>query len=275
MKKYRIAALDMDGTMLNSKKEVTPQVQKAMNDALDRGVCVVINSGRNIGELREYWDLFPKMRYVNCVSGALVYDRIEKKAVYEKPLSGELVSAIFDLMEKQSYEVMYHMHSVESIVQKGSIERMKQFNMEHFQKMFRRISLQLDDLREDYLREGFPVYKVNLYHSCEADRLATRKAIREAGLPVVLADSEHTSLEISPEGVTKAAGLAHVAQSLGLSMEDVMCVGDADNDRDALKASGLAVAMGNAKSGIKALCDVTVADCDHDGVAEAIETYCI
>jgi Cof subfamily protein (haloacid dehalogenase superfamily) len=275
MRKYKIAALDIDGTLLNSKKEVSPRTRSAVNRALDEGVCVVINSGRNMGELKEYLNLFPKMRYINCVSGALVYDCREKVAVHETRLTGEVIEAVFDLMEKMPYPVMFHIHSMDSIVQKGDIERMEQFHMEHFQRMFQRISRQLDHLREDYRKEGFPVYKVNIYHASTKDRQVSREAIIKANLPVTLADSEHSSLEISARGVTKAAGLREIAKRTGATLEDVMCVVDADNDRDALEASGLAVAMGNARPFIKELCQVTVADCDHDGVAEAIETYCM
>ena len=98
MRKYKIAALDMDGTLLNSKKEVSHRTRSAVNRALEEGVCVVINSGRNMGELKEYLNLFPKMRYINCVSGALVYDCREKVAVHETRLTGEVIEAVFDLM---------------------------------------------------------------------------------------------------------------------------------------------------------------------------------
>lgn len=68
----------------------------------------------------------------------------------------------------------------------------------------------------------------------------------------------------------KGVGLQKLSEHLGLSMEDVIVVGDSDNDIGALKVAGLAVAMGNAKSGIKRLADVQVVDCEHDGCAEAI-----
>ena len=79
--------------------------------------------------------------------------------------------------------------------------------------------------------------------------------------------------EISCPGVNKATGIQVLCRHLGLSMEQTIACGDEGNDQEMILAAGLGVAMGNASEPIQEIADVIVADCDHDGVAEAIETY--
>ena len=74
--------------------------------------------------------------------------------------------------------------------------------------------------------------------------------------------------------VSKATGLRNLADHLHISMDEVMAIGDGDNDRQVLKSAGLSVAMANAGEKIKSLCDVITDDNDHDGVGKAIRKYC-
>ena len=97
--------------------------------------------------------------------------------------------------------------------------------------------------------------------------------LQEAGLQLTMVYSEISSLECSPLGLSKASGLRALCEVLDIGMDQVIMVGDADNDLEALKAAGLAVAMGNANEAVKAVCDAQVADNNHDGCAQAIEYY--
>ena len=74
MSQYQLIALDMDGTLLNSKKEISPGCREAIEKALAEGKEVVLSTGRCRPELTEFRKLIPGLRYVNCTSGAMVYD---------------------------------------------------------------------------------------------------------------------------------------------------------------------------------------------------------
>ena len=88
-----------------------------------------------------------------------------------------------------------------------------------------------------------------------------------------MVDAENSSLEITAKGVDKGVGLTMLCEALQIPIAATIAVGDADNDIRVLETAGLAVAMGNAADHIKAISDVTVADCEHDGCAEAIYQY--
>ena len=130
-----------------------------------------------------------------------------------------------------------------------------------------------EDIGRMYGENPFPAAKVNIYHKNSQSRDRTEERIRASGLEVAMARAETTSLELSAPGCDKGVGLEKLCACLNLPMEQTIVVGDADNDLEALKKAGLAVAMANAGEAIKAVADVVVADCDHDGCAEAVERY--
>lgn len=271
MGKYKLIALDMDGTLLNSKKQITGGTKKMIRRAAEEGKIVALSTGRGLAELHEYLEQVPEVRYLDCTSGAVVYDCQEKKVIARRTIS---VSDMEKLMEIASQEdVMVHFLSERSIVQKDKVEKMEEYHMGIYKTMFETKADHYEDIFKFYSDNPVPMEKCNIYHHTPEERTVTEEKIKAAGLPVVMVHAEETSLEITAEGVNKAAGLLALCRHLDISPEETIVVGDADNDREVLQTAGLAIAMGNAADHIKALADVVVADCDHDGCAEAIEKY--
>ena len=110
--------------------------------------------------------------------------------------------------------------------------------------------------------------KINLYHADPEERLRTRAQL--ASLDIEKNYSETSSLECSAHGVDKGTGLLRLCDSLGLSPEQCVAVGDAENDIPMFRVAGLAIAMGNADEQIKTAADRVVSDLDHGGCAQAI-----
>jgi len=79
--------------------------------------------------------------------------------------------------------------------------------------------------------------------------------------------------EICPPELSKGAGVELICRHLGISPAQCIACGDAGNDQSMLAIAGLGVAVGNAVPELKAMADVMVTDCEHDGLAEAIEAY--
>lgn len=119
----------------------------------------------------------------------------------------------------------------------------------------------------------FPVEKINLYHQSMESRTRTKERIQALALPVEMVDAESSSLELTATGVDKGVGLTKLCRGPRHSGERQHRRGRRRQDLSVLRAAGLAVAMGNALDSVKAISDVTVADCDHDGCAEAIYKY--
>lgn len=269
MGKYKLISFDMDGTLLNSNKEILPKSLEMIQKAVDSGKEVILSTGRCVAELSDYIGQIPGLRYINCSSGALVYDLKENKEIYSNAIPVEKVKKILDIARLE--DCMPHIMTKESIVQQCDFENMAHFKMSNYIPLYDKVATKVDNLWKFYEDNSFPVEKFNIYHVNPEERDRAKERLKDPDL--VLVNAEETSVEISAKGATKGVGLIKLCEYLGISIEETIAVGDSDNDIEVLKIAGLSVAMGNSNDTVKEMCDVMVADCDCDGCAEAIEKY--
>lgn len=272
MPTYKLLALDMDGTLLDSHKEVLPATRAALENLASRGVAIAFSTGRNPVELSDYTSELPFIRYGSCISGGLVYNFSNHTTIFKRAFTCDVALRLLKIASKEDLMPSI-LTADDSVAREQDILHMADFKMAVYQSMYERLFTRVDNPATYVRNHPNDICKVNLYHRSPESRARTRKRIEMAGLPLQLADAETTSLECSPEGVSKAEGLSKLCDYLGITLEQVVAVGDAPNDTQALKVAGLAVAMGNATPEIKALADVVVADNDHDGIVEVIDRF--
>ena len=268
---YQLMALDMDGTLLNSQKLISQKCQDMIKKASAKGKTIVLNTGRCPAELSEYLEQLIDIRYLNCISGALVYDCHDHQQLSCQTLDIDTVKCLFEIASQEN--TMVQLLTEDSYVQKNQIDKMDEYGMGVYIPMYQKVTKKADNLQKEYFQNLFPVEKMNIYHISPEDREKTRRRIHEKNLQIEMADAELTSIEISPINVHKGKGLQVLCQYLNIPLLDVIVVGDGDNDREALKMAGLAIVMDNAKESLKQFADVIVNDNDRDGCAEAIEKY--
>ncbi len=268
-KTYDLAAFDMDGTLLDSRKTIRQDSLDAIRKAKEAGKVVTLSTGRCLPELRAYEEQLKDVEFYICMSGALVYSNREKKAIASDEIPPELVEQILTLTEDE--DPMIHLLSWESIVERDKVDHIEQYHMAPYKSSYEACCIIPEDLRAWYREHPCPVFKLNLY--CRDLEQRSRMEEKLARLPLEFAYSEETNLECSPCGVSKAEGLRRLCSHLGLQIENTIAVGDADNDLAILKAAGLSVAMGNAKDHIKAAADAVTLSCDEGGCAKVIHTY--
>lgn len=275
MQKYaeadiKLAALDMDGTLLNSDHETTPYTREVIHHAAEAGKIVALSTGRCLSELTEHFKSISDIRYAICENGACVYDAKEKTCIRQITISREDAEFVLDLADK--YDVNRQMFiNNQSYLECRNEEDFKRFYIYDFVNVFRIGSVYVDDMRALFLEYPENVEKINIYFTNEAEREAFCREME--GKDLLIAGSVGMGIEISPNGANKGEGLQALCDYLHLSMEQSMAVGDGGNDVDIMKVAGLAVAMGNAIEEVIELADVVTEDCDHDGAAKAIERY--
>ena len=269
MTAYKLLALDMDGTLLDSRKQVLPKTAAALERLAAAGVAVAFSTGRGLAELSDYVPNLPFIKYGSCISGGLVYDFSNQRTVFAHPFETKLALEVMALT-RQEAPMVHILTTTQSVAAAEALPHMADFHMGIYQDMFDRICTSVDDMPAFARANEGAVCKINLYHRSAESRERTRARLEEAGLAVQLTYAEETSLEVSPAGVSKAEGLSHLCDYLGITLAEVVAVGDAPNDTQALQVVGLPVAMGNATPDIKALAKMVVADNDHDGIAEVV-----
>ena len=163
MSQYELIAFDMDGTLLNSRKEITPLTLAALNRAADAGKKIALSTGRCRPELDSYLSLIPGIRYLICTSGALVYDVYTQEEILKRSLEPSLVKELLKLAIKEG--AMMHLLDRESIVQTDQFQHMERYGMGVYKPMYERVVTAWDNLYETYCASPFPVEKVNFYHT--------------------------------------------------------------------------------------------------------------
>lgn len=267
---YKLLALDMDGTLLTSDKKVLPRTRNALEQLAERGVPVAFCTGRNVLELMDYPHELHFIRYGVLSSGAVVYDFAKRKALVAHTLDTDVTLRMLELASPER-PMVHIMSATHSVVRPDDFLNMESFGMGVYQTMFKRICTMTDDLSAWLESHPNQASKINFYHRDVEARLRTRHRFEEAGLPLTLADAEETSLECSPLGVSKAEGLRTLAAHLGITTDDIVAVGDSDNDLAALSVVAMPVAMGNATPAVMRVAKLVVSDNDHDGIVEAID----
>ena len=264
---YRMIALDLDGTLLNSRKEIPEETVRAIRTVCAAGKTVVFGTGRAVSELTDQFALLPEVRYAVFASGAGLYDTREKKAFGLHGIHAAHTRRILDLARTK--DIMPQFVSADrDFIQASHMEHLERYHMDVYRPLYEKAMTPVPDIYAfaESCRE--PFLKINLYHADPAERARTREQLAAPGLELVY--SEVSSLECSAEGVSKGAGLERLCALLGIPPEACIAVGDADNDIPMLRAAGLGVAMGNAPDYVKTAADRIVADLDHGGCAQAV-----
>ena len=291
----RLAALDLDGTLLNHEGQVTPRTRAALQAASDRGVVIVPTTGRPLGNLPPVVAQLPGVRYAITSNGAAVWDLGSDPlgAVYSRYANAaerqtsepicllrrlmpvETARAAFDLFMEYPGGMSVFSDGY-SIKEQSGVDFMaarmaRMCSTETRQPNDGRF-LVVRDLNEWMSRHAAEVEKQCLFFADPAQvpqALARFRVI--PGIEVVQGAPEN--IEVTAAGVDKGEALLTLADRLGIPRAQTLAVGDSENDRAMLEKAGVAAVMANGMPQIKALADlVTTADCDHDGVAEVFET---
>ena len=263
---YQLIAFDMDGTLLTSQKTIAKSSIAAIDRVHAAGKQVALSTGRSLSELGLYKKDLQGIRYAVLASGALIYDLEMKQTLAEQTLPAVVVDKVKALAEAHDLMVVGMING-----QGYLFENIANYYMEIYTELYDETAVLVDNICDLLAKERENFGKINIYHLTADERDQSYGTLLSEDIAMI--KSEVSGLELTAQGVEKGQGLAHLAQYLQLPMEQIIAVGDADNDESMIREAGLGIAMGNANESIKGLADVIVADNDHDGCAQAIDEF--
>lgn len=268
--RYKLAALDMDGTLLNSAHEASPYTCEVLRRAAEAGKLIALSTGRCYSELKGPLQKLPGVAYLIAESGGWIYDVIRQKQLRRLILDDGAVGRLFDAAKGLDYLPQVFVNN-QCYIPDADDAWFERCHILAFADAFRVASLFPEDVEVLCRTSRGQVGKVNFYFSGEGEKARFLKGIE--GLDVSVTDSLGVGFEISPPGATKDLGLRALCEAIGLPIEQTLAVGDGGNDLDIMAAAGFSVAMGNAIAPVRALADAVTDDNDHDGCAHALEKY--
>lgn len=277
--KIHIIALDLDGTLFNRDRQITPYTKQQIKKAVDLGITVVISTGRPyVGlPLEEAAEL--GIRYAITTNGAAVYEIPTRTCIYEKCMS-----------EDFSYEILHeilkkHVHldafvNGDAYTQTSTLEVVRHSSLpESTRNYILTTRDQVEDICSFFKKNHLQLQKATINFEIESDgRFVDREETRELLMSypqIQVVCGGYNNLEFTSAGVTKGAGLRFLCEHLHIPIESAMVCGDSENDKDIMEAAGFAVAMGNADQEIKDIADYVTGSNEEDGVGLAIEKFAI
>lgn len=272
----RLLVLDIDGTLLDPSDIVTPVVHQAIAAARSGGVEVALATGRRLRSARRIVEEVGIRLPLVLSNGALVWSTALEQPLNEIAFTPERLSPVVELaLERDLAPVLLTGPAAGEGVVLPEDPPQRSF-VDQF--LNRRIG-EVEFVPCDCLAFVPHVLTVDIFgpegelRPLTDELIALGYAVFHSGPLGWEADPPHWAANVHMPGVSKASGVALLAADLGLTMSDVVAVGDGENDMPLLEAAGLGVAMGNAPEHVRARADVVVRGHDEDGVAEAIERF--
>ena len=268
----RMIAVDLDGTLLNEEKEITPRVMLALKAAVNRGIEIVPSTGRIVTGIPEELIRQVGIRYVLSANGANIYDVKEQRTIYSKSLNETQVLEVLQLASTENcfYDVF---SGADAYASQERLEQAEAYDdSDSFLQYIMDTRQGVPDLIEFVGESRCKIEKINLFFLNQQSKEAMLHRLRQVK-GISITSGLKTNIEVNAESVNKGAGISWLANRIGIKKGDIMAIGDGENDLELLAASHYPVAMKNATMGVKeSACYITKSN-EDDGVAYAIEQF--
>lgn len=270
MAKIKLIASDLDGTLLTSKKEITPRLYQALKKINEMGIYFVPSTGRPFDSLP--WDVknLPFLKYVITSNGASVYDARENYDIVQNFLAPTAVDLTLEIAGKLPVIIEFFKDG-KAYIAKEVFDDLSPYQLTeshiHYIKTTRN---PVKDFFGEIEKNKCSLENINLIFSDMELRKQTWDLLKSKGHASVTASSPN-NIEITSKDATKARALEKLCQVLGIEPKNTLAMGDGDNDLPMLRFAGIGVAMENGEAHVKAAADFIADDCNDFGAAKILE----
>lgn len=284
---YKLVTVDLDGTLLNSYGEVTENTKEKIKKTQEKGVEIMIASGRPIDSIKTIAEEINSKKYFIAGNGAIIYDIQNDKIIYEKYIPRSKVLEIAKVCEENN--ISYNIYTEESIITQDLKYNVLYYYKENLKKDANKITtiIKVDNILE-YVKkeENLKCLKITV---CDENQTIFRSIIRRlrAIENIDVMDVSHMSrkvfkhgteditieyfyTEISSTQVNKWQAIKYLLPILEISPEEVIGIGDNINDKQMIENAGLGVCMGQSTPVIKEISDKITDSNIDDGVGKVL-----
>lgn len=287
---YKMIAVDLDGTLLNSYAQVSEETKEKILNIQEKGIYVVLASGRISSSTKSIADLIGIKGYIISGNGAVVTDLETNENIYTNVLNKEKVLKVISICEQNS--ISYSLYTLNEVYTRKIEYSTLFYHMEN-KKLpeDKRIKINICEDIVKLVKENDNI-KISKITICDKDRMVFNSIIKKLrqleGINVL--DVSHSSrkiitvgteavevkynyTEISKKDVDKWSAIEFLANKLNIDQADIICIGDNANDINMVQNAGLGVVMGNAAPQYKEKADYIAPSNDENGVANVIDKF--
>ena len=270
MKNIKLVASDLDGTLLNKNKEITPRLFAALEKLDALGIYFVPSTGRPFGTVPQAIKELPFLKYVITSNGATIYDATEKKNIIENYLTPEAVNAVIEIAKELPVITEYFIEG-KAYIAKNVYDDLTPFDLTESHVTYMKNSrTPVENFWEEMKKNNSILENINLVFKDMELRKEIWDRLKALGLASVTAATTK-NIEITSLYATKAKALEKLCEVLRFERENVLAMGDGDNDMPMIEFAGIGVAMANGEEHIKQAADIIADDCNDFGAAKILE----
>lgn len=269
---YRLVAVDLDGTLLDSNKKLSEKNKKAVRLAQEKGVKVVVCSGRVFAGARMVAAEAGITGPLIACNGAVIKDMGTGELLYSNPMKTEDFLKVVDICHNRN--IYFHTYIGDTMYTE-QLEYSSKLYGEINNRIAKNFGIYIQavinardiiEQKNDQISKIVVISKdLNLLHE-------TRKEVEKINTVSVMSSGKD-NFEVVNSGVSKGFALRFLCGKLGITGEETIAIGDNENDYSMLKFAGLGIAMGNAERAIKDICGYITLSNDESGVYEAIQKF--
>ena len=252
--------IDIDGTLCNTKNEVTEYTKNVLKNAKDKGIHIVLCSGRSNLSVCEVSKNVNASKYVIASNGAFVYNYIDDIDIFGSTMKKDILEKMWNICVNEiNWELI--------------IESKKQIYIDKLD--FREESDKYTKINsiKDVNNSIFQIV-INIESDKETSKIEQiLSSEEEIWTPNYGIGTRTAFFDINNKNIDKGIGIQHLIKNLGIKKEETIGIGDGINDFAMFRECGIRVAMGNGKDELKRIADYITLTNDEDGVAEFIKKY--
>ena len=269
MEQYEMIVLDLDGTLTNREKVITPRTKERLMELQERGKKIVLASGRptqGVMPLAEELKLQEYGSYILSFNGGMITDCKSGKTVFSRLLPEKSNHRIIELAaEHQVGLLTYSQDGKTLLTNQGDSP---------YAALEQRINhMELEACTDLESRINYPVPKFLMLEDGDYLAMVEPRVKAALGKNYSIYRSEPFFLEILPRGIDKAQSLGRLLELLGLRREQMIACGDGYNDLTMIQFAGLGVAMENAVLPVRKAADYITRSNNEDGIAHVVEKF--
>jgi Cof subfamily protein (haloacid dehalogenase superfamily) len=258
---YRLLAIDLDGTLLTPQKLITPRTHKALFQAAEMGITIVIATGQTFQVLRQVCADLPLTAPQIIENGAIIADIQHGIVLHEQLVPAENILPALDALRSLGLHRVYH--TFQCVYVDSNTPRARNWYRPPLSP-----PVEIEDVASIYPR---PCIKIVGVGEVETLRDKRRELERIFDGTLYVTQSSPDLVELLHPAVSKGHALRAIAADLGIAPAEVVAIGDNHNDIGMLRFAGLGVAMGHAHAEVKAAADYVTLSNAEEGVAAVIE----
>ncbi len=265
----KLIVSDVDGTLVNNDKYITPATIQAIADAQADGCEFAIASGRGWNEMEELLTKVPSIRYYICSNGAFVRDALAGQTVFHQSFSNaDCVEVMRKLAPLDLYMEVYMGEYV--YADADILPRFDEFINPDVGPLIRASRTFKPDFIHFIEQTGQGVEKLQVFYGTQEKKDAVLAMCKGDDRFIVIESSEG-NIEFVEPGITKGNAVAALANQLDINAEEVMTMGDSNNDLTMLRYAGVSFGMASGEETAKAAAKYMAEDNHQDGAAKAIQ----